>query len=51
MCWRFLRNFWAYLLFPWGGSSGDRDRAADAGLDGPGSEKAKGIGVGGGREA
>jgi len=50
MRWRFLRDFWVDFLSACGFSSEDTDKAADAGLDGPDSEKTKGIAVGGGRE-
>jgi hypothetical protein len=50
MRWRFLRDFWADFLSVCGVSSEDVDKAADTGLDGPGSGKTKGIEAGGGRE-
>lgn len=50
MCWRFLRDFWGDFVFGCRDSSEDTERAADTRLDGPGTEKVKGIGVEGGKE-
>lgn len=51
MRWRFLRDFWVDFASLRGVSSGEADKVVDVELDGPGSEKTKGIVEGGGREA
>ena len=50
MRWRFLRDFCVDFPPVCCVSSGDADKAGGVGLDGPGSEKIKGIAEGGGRE-